>query len=175
MVQTGRISAPLSEPRPLGDIRRFSMRRYPITLHQQSPIILGKNPKRERKIQSRSPVFLFTCNSHLQPREPCGSRHHRPSKDTRTRPVRSRTSPSILNTKHTDKDRKLDEPPHGDHGVYKEPTRLSRTSSYLNSISLNLRPTDRQKLKTLSKTLQTSHRSHHCTQLKSQRKEHDEL
>ena len=119
------------------------MRRYPITLHQQSPIILGKNPKRERKIQSRSPVFLFTCNSHLQPREPCGSRHHRPSKDTRTRPVRSRTSPSILNTKHTDKDRKLDEPPHGDHGVYKEPTRLSRTSSYLNSISLNLRPTDR--------------------------------
>ena len=114
-----------------------------ITLHQQSPIILGKNPKRERKIQSRSPVFLFTCNSHLKPREPCGSRHHRPSKDTRTRPVRSRTSPSILNTKHTDKDRKLDEPPHGDHGVYKEPTRLSRTSSYLNSISLNLRPPDR--------------------------------
>ena len=107
---------------------------------QVVPIILGKNPKRERKIQSRSPVF---CNSHLQPREPCGSRHHRPSKDTRTRPVRSRTSPSILNTKHTDKDRKLDEPPHGDHGAYKEPTRLSRTSSYLNSISLNLRPTDR--------------------------------
>ena len=128
-------------------VRTSAIRRYSPLLNEEIPYYFTstepyysrENPKRERKIQSRSPGF---CNSYLQPREPCGSRHHRPSKDTRTRPVRSRTSPFILNTKHTDKDRKLDEPPHGDHdhGVYKEPTRLSRTSSYLNSISPNLRP-----------------------------------
>ena len=65
-----------------------------------------------------------------------------PSQGTLTRPVRSRTSPIILNTNYTDKDRKPNEQPHGDPSAHKEPTRPSRTSSYLNSFSPNWRPQD---------------------------------
>ena len=62
---------------------------------------------------------------------------------TLTRPVRSRTSgPIILNTNYTDKDRKPNEQPHGDPSAHKEPTRPSRTSSYLNSFLPNWRPQD---------------------------------
>ena len=88
-----------------------------------------------RRAGDGNPALLLLCsNWPQQPAaasrsdfhwERCGSHHHRPSEDTLTRPVRSRTSPIILNTKYTDKERKLSEQPHGDPSVCKEQTRLS--------------------------------------------------
>ena len=139
---------------PLFHGRKLTTRRYSPLLDEDNTLLFyikkplysrfkgkfNKKGERDPESTSPSPKIFPHCEDAVQ-------HNPRPSQGTLTRPVRSRTSPIILNTNYTDKDRKPNEQPHGDPSAHKEPTRPSerpnRTSSYLNSFSPNWRPQDK--------------------------------
>ena len=115
--------------------RKLTMRRYSPLLDEDNILLFyikklliqGKNLT---KGGERFRVDLSFAHN-LPSLRRCGSTSSPsliPSQGTLTRPVRSRTSPIILNTKYIDKDRKLNEQPHGDTR-HQRPQRANATQS----------------------------------------------